>query len=93
MQRGLLMSVYYGELTFCFTDKRAATAYKPLSLSGPLGGHFIMCRKRGDPSDMSSLYPDHASKFETIFRMGLKGGLLFSETSPGADMLFALPRI
>lgn len=41
-----------------------------------IGAKFILFREREAHQDMLG-YPDHSSKVETTFRMGLKGGLHF----------------
>jgi len=40
-----------------------------------LGMKFILFKERGNHSMMGNLYPDHASKIETTFRMGMKAGI------------------
>jgi len=53
------------------------------SLSKVIGCKFILFRERDAHSEMAG-HPDHASKVETTFRMGVKGGghLLGSDSCP-----------
>jgi len=72
--------------TFSEHEKRAATAFKDLIvMREPLKAKFILFRERDSHVQMNDQYfPDHAAKFETTFRIGLKGGLhfLFNPSNP-----------
>lgn len=71
-----LMSRRKGETYPVFLGQRIRGRKEYDRFTGLIGAKFILFRERECHQNMS-LYPDHASKIETTFRMGLKGGLHF----------------
>ena len=66
-----------GEPCQVFTGGRHAGGRKRYAvLCEPVGAKFIVFCERDSLARMS-MHPDHGSKVETTFRMGLKGGLHF----------------
>ena len=84
--KGRLYNVYDCKRLYCKNEKRLSTDFQEIvTLKKPLRAKFIIFRERDSHQVMdSSWFPDHASKVETTFRMGLKGGLhlLFDEEKP-----------
>jgi hypothetical protein len=69
-----LMSTTIGAGYQIFLGKRQKGKKVYSFFSSCVGAKFILFRETESHSDMNN-YPDHASKIETTFRMGLKGGL------------------
>ncbi len=59
-----------------YLGKREIGRYTYSYLPRLIGAKFILFTER-DSHELMLNYPDHASKIETTFRMGLKGGLHF----------------
>lgn len=63
-------------VTYDCESKRKVHDYKQFECL--IRAKFILLRERDSHVNMSDIYfPDHTSKIETTFRMGLKGGLHF----------------
>jgi hypothetical protein len=80
------LKLFYRKRTFSPHDRRQATDYSEIiRISAPFKASFVLFKERHNHQRMNtSFLPDHPSKIETTFRMGLKGGLhfLFDDTEP-----------